>query len=51
MEHHGVPMNVHIPRHCYDLVYGSNFIIHERGDVEVKGRTYHTYLVTGYKLE
>jgi class 3 adenylate cyclase len=51
MEHHGVPMNVHIPQHCYDLVYASHFMIHERGDVEVKGKTYHTYIVSGYKQD
>jgi class 3 adenylate cyclase len=49
MEHYGVPMAVHIPQHCYDLVYGSNFIIRERGNVGVKRREYHTYLVTGYR--
>ncbi|KAH0800550.1 Adenylate and Guanylate cyclase catalytic domain containing protein [Histomonas meleagridis] len=49
MEHHGVPMNVHIPQHCYDLVFGTIFRIKERGDVEVKGKMYHTYVVTGYE--
>jgi guanylate cyclase len=49
MEHHGVPMTVHIPEMTYDLVYDSNFIIQERGNVEVKGKVYHRYLVTGYK--
>jgi PAS domain S-box-containing protein len=51
MEHHGVPMCVHIPQHCYDLVYCLNFVIQERGNVEVKGKTYHTYLVSGYKQD
>jgi class 3 adenylate cyclase/PAS domain-containing protein len=49
MEHHGMPMAVHIPQHCYDLVYEFNFVMKERGNVEVKGKQYHTYLVTGYK--
>ena len=48
MEHHGVPMHVHIPQHCYDLIYGTYFRIKERGDVEVKGKMYHTYIVSGY---
>ncbi|OHS99617.1 Adenylate and Guanylate cyclase catalytic domain containing protein [Tritrichomonas foetus] len=48
MEHHGVPMHVHIPQHCYELVFGSYFRIKERGDVEVKGKIYHTYIVSGY---
>ncbi|OHT05910.1 Adenylate and Guanylate cyclase catalytic domain containing protein [Tritrichomonas foetus] len=48
MEHHGVPMHVHIPQHCYELVFGSMFRIKERGDVEVKGKMYHTYIVSGY---
>ena len=48
MEHHGVPMHVHIPQHCYDLIFGSYFKIKERGDVEVKGKIYHTYIVSGY---
>jgi class 3 adenylate cyclase len=51
MEHHGVPMNVHIPQHCFDLLYGSKFIINERGDVEVKGKIYRTYVVTGYNVK
>jgi class 3 adenylate cyclase len=51
MEHHGVPMSVHIPQHCYDLIYNRNFNIQERGAVEVKGVPYQTYLVTGYKQE
>ena len=48
MEHHGVPMHVHIPQHCYELIYASGFRIKERGDVEVKGKIYHTYVVSGY---
>jgi class 3 adenylate cyclase len=51
MEHHGVPMCVHIPQHCYDLIYCLNFVIQERGTVEVKRKTYHTYLVSGYKQD
>jgi class 3 adenylate cyclase len=51
MEHHGVPMMVHISKQTYDLIYGDNFLIHERGDVEVKGRTHHTYLVSGCKQD
>ena len=50
MEHHGVPNNVHIPQHCYDLVFGNMFRIKERGDVEVKGKIYHTYVVSGYDV-
>jgi class 3 adenylate cyclase/PAS domain-containing protein len=49
MEHYGVPMCVHIPQHCYDLVYRSNFVMQERGDIEVKGQMYRTYLVIGHK--
>jgi class 3 adenylate cyclase/PAS domain-containing protein len=47
MEHHGVPMAVHIPQHCYDLVCNEKFIIQVRGNVEVKGKEYQTYIVTG----
>ena len=48
MEHHGVPMNVHIPQHMYELVYDQPFQFKERGDVEIKGKMIHTYLVTGF---
>ncbi|KAK8899609.1 hypothetical protein M9Y10_001925 [Tritrichomonas musculus] len=48
MEHHGVPMNVHIPQHVYDLGVYNYFVTKERGDVDVKGKMYHTYVVTGY---
>jgi class 3 adenylate cyclase len=51
MEHHGVPMCVHIPQHCYDLIYNANLIFQERGDIEVKGIPYRTYLVSGYKKD
>ena len=47
MEHHGVPMKVHISRAVYELIYGGNFIIKERGEVEVKKGTVVTYLVEG----
>lgn len=49
MEHHGIPMHVHIPQHVYELVYGDEFIIKERGDVDVKGKTYHTYVVSDFE--
>jgi len=49
MEHHGIPMSVHIPQHVYELVYSENFRFKERGEIELKGRSYNTYLVTGYQ--
>ncbi|OHT13831.1 Adenylate and Guanylate cyclase catalytic domain containing protein [Tritrichomonas foetus] len=45
MEHHGVPMKVHISRAVYELIYGGNFKIQERGEVEIKNGTTVTYLV------
>lgn len=45
MEHHGIPMNVHITRAVYELIYGENFKIKERGQVEVKNGSVITYLV------
>jgi guanylate cyclase len=48
MEHHGVPMCVHIPQHCMELIYGDRFVIDPRGEVDVKGTAYQTYIVTGY---
>ena len=49
MEHHGVPMQVHITRSVYELVYGNMFLIKERGLTEVKGGSVVTYLVSGRK--
>ncbi|OHT05305.1 Adenylate and Guanylate cyclase catalytic domain containing protein [Tritrichomonas foetus] len=46
MEHHGVPMAVHISRSVYELIYGDTFMIKERGNVEVKNGTVITYLVS-----
>ena len=46
MEHHGVPMMVHISRPVYELIYGGSFSIKERGEVEVKNGKMFTYLVT-----
>ncbi|OHT14671.1 Adenylate and Guanylate cyclase catalytic domain containing protein [Tritrichomonas foetus] len=45
MEHHGVPMKVHISRAVYELIYGGNFKIQERGEVEIKNGNTVTYLV------
>lgn len=47
MEHHGVPMNVHISRSVYELIYGGKFKVRERGNIEIKNGTVQTYLVSG----
>lgn len=49
MEHEGVPMNVHISRATYELIYGGNFIIKERGQIEIKQGKVVTYLVEGQR--
>ena len=49
MEHHGVPMKVHVSRSVYELIYGDTFIIKERGSVEVKNGSVITYLVSRKK--
>jgi class 3 adenylate cyclase/PAS domain-containing protein len=46
MEHHGVPMMVHISRAVYELVYGDIFQIKERGATEINTGTVITYLVS-----
>lgn len=48
LEQSATPMQVCIPQHVYELVYGDYFVIKEKGDLEVKGKTYHTYNVSGY---
>ncbi|OHT01476.1 Adenylate and Guanylate cyclase catalytic domain containing protein [Tritrichomonas foetus] len=45
MEHHGVPMRVYISRAVYELIYGGNFDVKERGETEIKGGKVITYLV------
>jgi len=45
MEHHGIPMKVHISRHVYELIYGGPFNIKEKGETEVKNGTIMTYIV------
>ena len=45
MENHGVPMKVHVSRSTYELIYGGNFVIKERGQIEIKRGTVLTYLV------
>ena len=45
MEHHGVPMFVHISRFVYESIYGEPLEIKERGQIEVKQGTIVTYLV------
>jgi len=46
MEHHGVPMNVHISQSVYELVFAGNFKIKERGQIEVKQGIVTTYIVS-----
>jgi class 3 adenylate cyclase len=48
MEHHGVPMAVHVSRATYELIYGEGFECKERGQVEIKNGMVVTYLVTGF---
>jgi class 3 adenylate cyclase len=48
MEQTGVPINVHILEHSYELIKQANFQFKEKGEVTVKGKTYHTPIVTGY---
>lgn len=47
MEHHGVPMQVHISRTVYEFVYGDVFVMKEREPMQIKDQTIVTYLVTG----
>jgi hypothetical protein len=47
MEHHGVPMAVHVSRSVYELIYGDQFIVKERGTHMFKETPIMTYLVTG----
>ena len=49
MEHHGVPMQVHVSRSVYELIYGDAFTIKERGQIEVKNGSVITYLVNRKK--
>ena len=45
MEHHGVPMKVHVSRAVYELIYGGPFEIKERGEIEIKNGPVVTYLI------
>jgi hypothetical protein len=47
MEHHGVPMAVHVSRAVYELIYGDQFVVKERGPIDVKQGVVVTYIVTG----
>jgi class 3 adenylate cyclase len=47
MEHHGLPGQVHISRPVYELIYGGEFKVTERGSIEIKSGPMVTYLVTG----
>jgi class 3 adenylate cyclase len=51
MEHHGVPMAVHVSRSVYELIYGDTFLVKERGTVETKNGPVITYLVTGKRRQ
>jgi class 3 adenylate cyclase len=51
MEHHGVPMAVHISRCVYELIYGDQFHVKEHGSHVFKGTPIMTYLVTGRRRQ
>ena len=42
---HGIPMQVHVSRSVYELIYGDTFMIKERGTIEVKQGNVVTYIV------
>jgi len=45
MESLGIPMQIHITRSVYELIYGSNFNVKERGQIDTKIGKLITYLV------
>jgi len=45
LEHHGLPMQIHISRSLYELIYGSSFKVKERGQIEFKQGQVFTYIV------
>ncbi|OHT10090.1 Adenylate and Guanylate cyclase catalytic domain containing protein [Tritrichomonas foetus] len=47
MEHNGVPMQVHVSRPVYELIYGGTIRIKERGQIQIKNGKVVTYLVEG----
>jgi class 3 adenylate cyclase len=50
MEHHGVPMQVHVSRAVYELIYGdATFQVKERGATQINSGTVITYLVSPKK--
>jgi class 3 adenylate cyclase len=47
MEHHGVPMQVHVTRAVYELIYGdASFQVKERGQTQINTGSVITYLVS-----
>jgi hypothetical protein len=36
MEHEGIPMNVQITPEVYELIYRTNFLVVERGQIAIK---------------
>ena len=49
LEREGVAGNVHIPRAVYELIYGGDFIVKEKGQTETRQGSLITYVVTGRK--
>jgi class 3 adenylate cyclase len=50
MEHHGVPMQVHVTRAVYELIYGdTTFQVKERGQTQINSGKVITYLVSPKK--
>ncbi|OHT15047.1 Adenylate and Guanylate cyclase catalytic domain containing protein [Tritrichomonas foetus] len=46
MEHHGIPMKVHVSRSVYELIYGSNFNVKEKGETLTKNGPVITYIIS-----
>jgi len=46
MEHNGLPMKLQVSRPVYELIYGDNFLIKERGEVDTKTGPIIAYIVS-----
>ena len=48
LERTSLPMNVHIPRHVYELILSNEFLIKDGEELIFREKVYQTYLITGY---
>ena len=48
LKNHSTPNSILIPQHVYELIFGNQFVIREYREIDIRGKTYNTFIVSDY---